>query len=271
MQVQKPSRKLSPYEKTQLLRARISEKTALSEPDKPVEYITGKVDFFSHSFQVTQDTLIPRPESEELITKALEWFEKNRASFGKKPPVILDIGTGCGAIAISLALELQKLRVEAEITATDISAGAIAVAKQNAVKHNVPTITWVSADLLDFLPASAQVDLLIANLPYIPSERIAYLDASVKDFEPKIALDGGSDGLHHIRKLLNEAHQYLTPIGTILLEVDYTHGETIRQEFNRTWQVQTWQSSISACTFAQFWPLTNNAHPAASQHPAQAK
>lgn len=271
MQVQKPLRILSPYEKTQLLRAGIPESLALSEPDKPVEYITGKVDFFSNSFMVNQDTLIPRPESEELITKALEWFDKNATSFSKMPPVILDIGTGCGAIAISLALELQKLNLKATITATDISEAAIAVAKQNAAEHNVPTITWVTADILDFLPASAQVDLIIANLPYIPGERIAYLDASVKDFEPKIALDGGSDGLQHIRKLLNDAHHYLTPVGTILLEVDYTHGETIRQEFNRTWHVQTWQSSISACTFAQFWPLTNSAHPAASQLPTLAK
>ena len=249
MQAQKNIRILNPYEKTQLARYKIPESEAQLHPTTPIEYLTGWVDFCAVSFQITPDTLIPRPESEELVSLALEWISTVPTTHACR---VIDVGTGCGAIALSLArLTPRKI----SLRASDISVAALAIAQKNAQLMNQPDITWIEADVLAFLQPSEMVDLIIANLPYIPHERIEYLDSSVKDHEPRIALDGGDDGLLLIERLLQDAESHLSTNGTILLEIDYTHAETLRQRFSSKWKISTWQSKISSCTFAQLWLL----------------
>lgn len=247
LQAQKSPRILSPYEKTQLAKYHVPTSAALEFDTTPVEYLTGKVDFYRNTFSITKDTLIPRPESEELIDVALTWTESLEKDY---KPVVIEVGTGCGAIAISLARAVSR---PIQLIGSEVSALALAVAQRNAVELGDTITEWRLGSLLDFLDPSQQVDLIIANLPYIPSDRIAYLDASVKDHEPHLALDGGPDGLSLIRKLLLQAQSHLTQMGTILLEIDYTHAETLRQEQADHWSIHTWQSTISQCTFAQCW------------------
>ncbi len=254
MQAQKNIRVWNAYEKTQLSRYQINIDSLPDDTTSPVEYLTGWVDFCSYTFKVSPDTLIPRPESEELVQRALEWISKQEVG---KICRVIDVGTGCGAIALSLA---QMVKRPITITASEISESALAIAKQNAILFNQTSIHWVVADLLSFLNSNEKVDLIIANLPYIPHERIDYLDASVKNFEPHIALDGGESGLTLISSLLNQAKNHLSEDGTILLEIDYTHADELRQQFCADWRVVTWQSQISLCTFAQLWPITNHEH-----------
>ncbi|MEN8252760.1 MAG: peptide chain release factor N(5)-glutamine methyltransferase [Patescibacteria group bacterium] len=224
-----PTRKLSSYEKNHLRKFGKSNINIADYAETPVEYITGKVEFYSRIFDINQDTLIPRIETEELVKLALNYLIKNNY----KKINIADIGTGCGAIGISLFLELEKLNITSEIYLSDISEKALKVAKVNAKKlinQNIsakgrPASGWkiFKSDLLTNYPKNQKFDLILANLPYIPSERINYLDSSVKDYEPHIALDGGPDGLKHIRKLLKQAKNRLKPRGKIILEIDHTH------------------------------------------------
>jgi len=247
MQAPNLSRTLSPYERNQLRKYAIPEAVALEMPHMPIEYLTGFADFCGHSFEVTTDSLIPRVETEELVQLALLWLEKNHNHL-QGSPTVLDVGTGCGAIILSLALTNQH---PAKYIASDISKKALNIALRNAKKFKLDSITWAESNLLDFLDENQPIDVIIANLPYIPTARIAYLDSSVKDFEPILALDGGPDGLTYIRKLLTQAKSHLAPNGEILLEIDYTHRNDLIQEFSQIYQVETWQSPISSCTFAR--------------------
>ncbi len=193
---------------------------------KPSQYINGWVEFYKLRFKVTPDTLIPRPETELLIDEVLKYCNQD----SKESYTILDLGTGSGNIAISIA----KNNPIVKIIATDISEKALVVAKQNAKLHNVyDRITFVVSDLLikinsGLLTQNSEL-IIVTNLPYIPSQRIPYLDSSVKDYEPHIALDGGEDGFELYRKLFSQIN--ITPrrwnsnLKLILGEIDYTHGE----------------------------------------------
>jgi release factor glutamine methyltransferase len=154
------------------------------------------------------DVLIPRPETEGLVDLALEWLTKNPTKLN-----CLEIGTGSGCIAIALAKSKQELR----IIATDISPKVLVVAHKNALKHNVQDqILFLKRDLLRGI--SEKIDLIIANLPYIPTEKLKSLNVYMS--EPTIALDGGSDGLQYIKEVLRNAGKLLKPGGAILLELD---------------------------------------------------
>lgn len=254
MQAQKNIRSWSIYEKNQLARYKISQHQLEANPTAPVEYITGWVDFCTYTFAVTPETLIPRPETEELVHRALEWIELFPLDQDCR---VIDVGTGCGAIALSLALLVRR---PIGLSASEVSPQALAIAQQNASRLNQPNIKWIEADLLSFLSPTDKIDLIIANLPYIPHERILFLDESVKNHEPHLALDGGDDGLTLITQLLTQARNHLSAQGTILLEVDYTHADTLHQRFADQWRVSTWQSEISRCTFAQLWPIIQPEH-----------
>lgn len=175
-------------------------------------YVLGHWEFFGLEFEVTPDILIPRPETELLVEKAIQWLNKN-----PKRRNIVDVGTGSGAIAISLAKNIA----DANILATDISPKALQVAKRNAKKHGVAQkINFTECDLL---PEEASIDLLCANLPYIPTETLHQL--SVFGCEPTLALDGGPDGFMLIRKLMNKASKHLTPDTLLLFEIEETLGK----------------------------------------------
>jgi release factor glutamine methyltransferase len=188
------------------------------ENGEPFPYILGHWEFFSLDFDVTPDVLIPRPETELLVEKAIVWLQESKVR-----RTIADVGTGSGAIAISLAINFP----DAEILATDISSKALQVAKRNAEKHNVANrIEFVECDLLPtqskIQNPKSQIDLLCANLPYIPTETLSHL--SVFGREPTVALDGGADGLDLFRRLLNIAPDWLAPNALILLEIEATLG-----------------------------------------------
>ncbi len=243
-------RQLTPYEKTHLLRHNIDYSKNPITGQIPVEYITGHVEFCGLDFLVTKDTLIPRIETEELVALA-HAFLTEEAAQGKNKLKLLDIGTGCGAVAISLLAQQKDKSYDVSVTATEISEDALAVAKSNA-KRLVPAsqIRFIHSDLFHNLPIN-KFDLIVANLPYIPTERIPYLEESVASFEPHVALDGGTDGFTLIKKLVTEAPNYLSPQGCILLELDYTHTDTIFSQFYKDWIVELLFDTLRRNRFAK--------------------
>lgn len=191
-------------------RARVRELVARRVRREPVAYLVGEKEFWSLPFEVSKHVLIPRADSETLVTVALE------AARRSAPKVIADVGTGSGCLAVALAKELP----DARIFALDVSPDACAVAKRN-VEHNgvLDRVTVLESDLLAALPG-VSLDLCVANLPYIASDRMADLMPDVRAFEPRGALDGGRDGLDLIRRLLAGLEGRMTAGGTLILEAD---------------------------------------------------
>jgi release factor glutamine methyltransferase len=181
---------------------------------EPVAYITGHREFYGLDFYVDRAVLIPRPETELLVDRALE--------LARERPVatIADIGTGSGAIAISLALNLPQ----AKVFATDVSARALKVARLNCQRHGVlDRVYLLSGDLLSPLPEP--VSLIVANLPYVREEEVSR--RNLASFEPWLALAGGSDGLGKIRELCGKLGDKLYPGGSLLLEIGIGQGRTV--------------------------------------------
>ncbi len=196
------------------------------EAGVPLPYILGHWEFFGLDFNVSPEVLIPRPETELLIETALRWVRTH-------PPLetayrFIDIGTGSGIIPVTLAVHVPS----AEITATDISPAALEIARQNAEKHGVGgRIRFIEADLLDRRPSTvdelpSSVDVLTANLPYIPTETLKELDVFNK--EPTLALDGGPDGLDLISRLLAQITARQVSVGLILLEIEARQGLAVK-------------------------------------------
>ena len=189
----------------------------------PLPYVLGEWDFFSLRFKLTPDVLIPRPETEGLVELVLDWLQANP---GKRS--CLEIGTGSGCIAISLANSIPDL----QLIATDISSPALQVAKYNARRHEVlDRIQFLERDL--FTGIYMPIDLLVANLPYIPTDKLRSL--AVYQSEPALALDGGQDGLHYIKEVLKEAEQHLNPGGAIFLELDEDCGASALALAKEVW------------------------------------
>ncbi len=185
--------------------------TELSE-GIPLPYVVGHWEFFGLDFEVTPDVLIPRPETELLVETALPWLEHRTDARSA-----IDVGTGSGCIAISLATRIHGLK----LTATDISPHALEVARRNAEKFSVADqIEFICCDLLP--PKSQSYDLIVANLPYIPTKTMETLP--IYSREPTLALDGGSDGLDLVRRLITLAPGYLSPGGLMLLEIESSQG-----------------------------------------------
>jgi len=181
---------------------------------EPTAYITGHREFYGLDFYIDHRVLIPRPETELLVEKALELAQ------ARTMVAVADIGTGCGAIAISLARHLPRLK----IYASDVSAGALEVARINCQKHGVvDRIQLRQGDMLEPLPEP--VDLIMANLPYVTGEEISR--SALADFEPLIALDGGADGLDKIKRLCEQATDKLSHDGCILLEIGLGQGRPV--------------------------------------------
>ncbi len=224
-------RQLSSYEQTHLARYGKNKIDLTQLGETPVEYVTGKVEFYGRVLSVSPDVLIPRVETEELVTLALNQLESMAASTTQL--VVGDIGCGSGAIGLTLGLELQSRGHHSTVYLSDLSPAALQITHQNLsqlVNQHRPHDKLVFfktlvSDLMISFPRDIKFDLLVANLPYIPTARIKFLDESVKDYEPHLALDGGDDGLFLIRQFLNQALNFLKPHGQILLEIDYTHTE----------------------------------------------
>ncbi|HEX7018130.1 MAG TPA: peptide chain release factor N(5)-glutamine methyltransferase [Patescibacteria group bacterium] len=246
------TRQLSPYEQTHLARFGKANIDISEYGEMPVEYITGKVEFYGRVFNVNQDVLIPRIETEELIKLAVAECQRRHAQLATgEQLMIADVGTGCGAIGITLHLELQKLGIPNHMYVSEVSEAALKVTAQN-VKNLADDneVAVLHSDLLDAFPKEVTFDLMVANLPYIPNQRIEYLDDSVKKFEPRIALDGGPEGLTLIQKFLQQAPAHLKPTGKIILEVDHTHTEEELEIKNLKLEIKTSSDSFGQQRFA---------------------
>jgi release factor glutamine methyltransferase len=178
---------------------------------EPVQYVVGRWEFRGHPMNVDRRALIPRPETEQLVQLVLD----DPKLWRNPAPRIVDAGTGSGCIVVSLAKE----RPEGRYMATDISAEALELAKENAALNGVAdSIVFVQGELSDFLEPYS-VDAVVSNPPYIPSNLVDKLDVSVRDFEPRLALDGGSDGLDSLRQIAEEASMALREGGGLFLEL----------------------------------------------------
>ncbi len=186
------------------------------EKGEPLPYVLGQWQFFNLNFTIAPEVLIPRPETELLVEKALTWL---RTHANRRWAA--DVGTGSGCIAVTLAVLIPDLR----IIASDISFQALQVAQANSQKHRVADrVHWVQSDLIP--AAGIEYDLICANLPYIPTETLK--DLKVYQREPTMALDGGPDGLDLIQRLLRNAPLKLAPGGLLLVEIEATHGESAK-------------------------------------------
>jgi release factor glutamine methyltransferase len=195
---------------------------------EPIAYITGRKEFWSLDFAVTPDVLIPRPETELLVELTLENAMIASARDSLK---IFDIGTGSGAIAVTLAKELRA----AQIWAVDASTAALNVAVVNARRHGVADrIQFLHGDLFEPIADLGQsFDLIVSNPPYVSSQGIPKLPRDIRDWEPKIALDGGPDGLDCYRRIVDRAHKYLAPEGRVLLEIGEDQSKAVAELFAR--------------------------------------
>lgn len=190
---------------------------------EPVAYITGEKEFYGLPFRVTRDVLVPRPETELLV----EHF----VSQGTSSPRVLDVGTGSGVIAVVVAMELP----ESSVVATDISEAALAVAQENARRHGVLSrIEFRCGNLLNVLQSGETFDAVLANLPYIPTGEFTSLEPEVARYEPRMALDGGEDGLTLIRRLVDRVPDALRPGGWLALEVGAGQAEAVAEQIRRT-------------------------------------
>lgn len=180
---------------------------ARRERREPVSYILGMREFWGLTFEVGPDVLIPRQETEFIVEEALALAGKD------SHPLIVDVGTGSGCIAISLALEIPGARV----IATDLSKHALEVARRNAVRHGVADrITLVETSFLDGIEDN--VDIIVSNPPYVPSVSRPGLTPEVREYEPSVALFGGTDGLDGLRSVLEGAAAKLAPGGCLVME-----------------------------------------------------
>ena len=190
------------------------------EKGEPLPYILGAWEFFGLEFEVMPDVLIPRPETELLVEQAIAWLRKLET--GRPRLRVMDVGTGSGCIAISLAVNIPGL----SIIATDISPAALMVARRNSERMNVSNcITFLEADLFSNPLIPASFSLIVANLPYIPTETLHKIP--VYPHEPRVALEGGSDGLVLIRRILTEAPNRLVPGGLLLMEIEASEGPAV--------------------------------------------
>ncbi len=181
---------------------------------KPLWYVLGSTSFYGSEFLVDERVLIPRPETELLVEQVIKTIDK-----GNK---VLDLCTGSGCIAVTIAKECRHLNLT--VTAADISADALQLAQKNA-NLNGTNITFVESNMFENI--QGQFDVIICNPPYIKHEDIAKLQPEIKNYEPILALDGGVTGLDFYRILAQEAHKYLTPNGTLLLECGEGQTEEI--------------------------------------------
>ena len=200
---------------------------------KPLQYITGRQEFYGLEFEVTPEVLIPRPETELLVEAALEILKETES------PLVCDVGTGSGCIAVALL----HARSDARAYALDISTDALRVAAANAARHGVAgRMTTLVSDCFDALDAGehagVRFDLIASNPPYVAEEDVAFLQREVRDHEPRVALTPGGDGLSVIRRLLAEAPRHIKPRGYLLLEIGFGQHEQVAALVDaRAWQL----------------------------------
>ena len=189
---------------------------------EPLAYIIGHKEFFSLDFEVTPAVLIPRPETETLVEEALKFLTP------RKPPRVLDIGTGSGAIAVAIAMNA----LDAHLVATDISESALEVARHNAMRHRCEDrIDFIDTDL--FPPGDARFDLIVSNPPYIADADLDALQPEIRLHEPRLALAAGADGLDFYRRIVAECRSRLNPDGALMVEIGAGQLNAVQALFRR--------------------------------------
>src|SRR5512140_1707413 len=206
--------------------ARLEKLVRRLEKGEPLPYVLGHWEFYGLDFQLTRDVLIPRPETELLVDRAINWLRRPDTGVDRSSRVVADIGTGSGCIAVSLARNVPDIHA----VATDISKAALKVAKRNARKFGVLSrLEFLTCDILPKYdgsrPGTRQFDLVCANLPYIPTEKLR--GRAPHPREPTVALDAGPDGLDPFRKLFSLVPEWMAPGGRILLEIESTAGAAV--------------------------------------------
>ncbi len=197
---------------------------------EPLAYLIGRCEFYSLPFKITPDCLIPRPETELLVERAIEFLRKRSGT-----QQVLDLCTGSGCIAIAIAKNYKDCLV----TATDICDKALAIAAENAATLKLSDkIQYLCGDL--FAPLiegiESQFDLIVSNPPYVSEAEFAKLAPNVRNYEPRQALYGGPDGLDVYRRILRQASDFLKPDGVLMMEIGYAQGPAIRELIDATGQ-----------------------------------
>jgi release factor glutamine methyltransferase len=186
----------------------------------PVAYLVGRKEFFSLTFEVGPDVLIPRPDTECLVVECL------RLAKGQTAPRILDVGTGSGNLAVAIAHQHKA----AQVTAVDRSGAALVVAARNAARHGVAErVRFLEGNLFEPLTAGERFDFIVSNPPYIPREALPSLMPGVRDYEPHLALDGGPGGFEVFGRLIDSARRFLIPGGQLLVEIGAPQEKEARQ------------------------------------------
>lgn len=190
---------------------------------EPVQYVLGEWDFRTLTLKCDRRALIPRPETEELVTRVLADL---RARPAGRPPLVVDVGTGTGAIVLSLAAEFAG---EAAFLGTDVSGDAVSLAKENAARCGLADrVRFAVADGLEDFDEPECVDVIVSNPPYVASADWETLDPRVRDFEPRLALDGGVSGLDFYDRYLADALNVLRPGGAVFFEIGESQGEALK-------------------------------------------
>jgi len=198
--------------------------------NKPIAYLVGKTEFYSLELNVTPDCMIPRPETELLVERAIEFLRTRRTG----TQFVCDLCTGSGCIAVAIA----KNYPDARIIATDICDANLAVTAGNVEKYQLKNrITLLHGDLFDPIISGLDVnefDLIVCNPPYVSTAEYEKLDRNVKDYEPKIALFAGVDGLDIYRRIIEKADRFLKSGAALMLEIGYAQGQAVKQLLEQT-------------------------------------
>lgn len=196
---------------------------------EPIAYLVGKTEFYSLQLDVTPDCMIPRPETELLAERAIEFLRTRSGT-----QFVCELCTGCGCIAVAIAKNLP----DARIIATDISDAALNVAAINIEKYQLTKrITLLLGDLFDPIVPQLDVtefDLIVCNPPYVSASEFEKLGKNIKDYEPKLALLAGEDGLDIYRRISEKVDQFLKPDAALMLEIGYAQGDTVKELLEKT-------------------------------------
>lgn len=189
---------------------------------EPFQYITGKQEFWRLEFEVTPDVLIPRPETEIMVERAIEILSPLDA------PTFCEIGVGSGCISVSILHSVER----ATAVGVEVSDKALAVASRNAQRHGVADrLVLKEGDVFDGF--ADRFEMIVSNPPYVPRRQLGSLQAEVRDFEPRVSLSGGDDGLDVIRRIVTGAPKFLKPRGHLLLEVGFDQAESVSALFDK--------------------------------------
>ncbi|MGN0853507.1 MAG: peptide chain release factor N(5)-glutamine methyltransferase [Kiritimatiellia bacterium] len=193
---------------------------------EPIQYVLGEWDFRSLTLTCDRRALIPRPETEELVTRVLGFLNAYSA---QTPPVVVDVGTGSGCILLALA---QEFKGDAAFLGIDVSAAAVSLAAENAARCGLSSrVEFAVSDGLDDFDEPGIVDVLVSNPPYVPTDACMELDPRIRNFEPMNALDGGVQGLDFYERLIADALNVVKPGGGVFFEIGDGQGAALRKLF----------------------------------------